>query len=77
MVDVHCHVHSTAEEQAPTTDPAAHENVETLIRSLVGHLRERGPDGLAQVFAPLLAKRDEALAAELSTDGVENSKEVR
>ena len=67
MVDIYHHDHSTAE--APSIGSTARENIETLIRSLVGYLRERGPDGLAQVFAPLLAKRDEALAGELSTDG--------
>src|SRR5437879_3001658 len=69
MVDIHDHVLSSAMERGPTIEPAAHESVDKLIRCLVGLLRERGPRGLAEVFTPLLAKRDEALAGELSADG--------
>jgi PAS domain S-box-containing protein len=69
MVDLQSHVVPTGIVRASTIEPRALENADIQIRRLVGLLRERGPGGLPQVFAPLLAKRDKALAKDLSADG--------
>ncbi|MBR1247507.1 PAS domain-containing protein [Bradyrhizobium sp. AUGA SZCCT0169] len=63
------HVLASAAEPNSTVAPVAPENEDAQIRRLVGLLRERGPNGLSQVFAPLLEKRDKALAEELSAEG--------
>jgi PAS domain S-box-containing protein len=75
MVDVQSHVIPTGIVRASTIEPTAQENADIQIRRLVGLLRERGPGGLSQVFAPFLAKRDKALAGELSADGAKILKE--
>ncbi|WP_198028151.1 PAS domain-containing protein [Bradyrhizobium murdochi] len=69
MVDIQSHVIPTDALVASTIDFPAQESADIQIRRLVGLLRERGPGGLSQVFAPLLATRDRALAGELSADG--------
>lgn len=68
MVDSRDHVFSAVIKQ--TTESADDESPETVIRRLVGRLRERRPGGLVQILAPILAKRDEALAKDLSVAGV-------
>ena len=69
MVDVQRHVIPTDTVGVSSIEPTAEDNADIEIRRLVGLLRERGSGGLSQVFAPLRAKRDKALAGEFSAGG--------
>ncbi|MCK1417616.1 MULTISPECIES: PAS domain-containing protein [unclassified Bradyrhizobium] len=68
MVDIQSHFVPSSAPEASALEPAARESADTQIRRLVGLLRERRPGGLTQVLVPFLARREEALAQELSAE---------
>jgi PAS domain S-box-containing protein len=75
VVEIEGHVIPAVTDRVSTIETPVRENIDKLVRGLVGSLRERAPGGLARVFAPLLAERNKSLARELSAGAIKTLEE--